>query len=213
MKKIVATLLTICFFVSCAGMGVSPTDLQTPHARGRFVLMTYVRAFQDHQRFAALPNLTDDAKKLLNAKRDILIAMNQPAIGPIPVFVNYIETGQVITDLVFDAILDQLLLLETGWYTDSKMDKTFMLRPSAKNTEKELDDAITKAAVEASLVKADKFDPIVVGSLIELIRLGIHALRTLLEQRNLDELQMAEAYNVALEQYRSLDMNALVVLE
>jgi len=226
MKKFVVFLMIVVFFiqfVGCAGMNINPADLKTPHARGRFVNAIYIAAYNDHVRYANLENLRPEAKELLNAKRNILIELADPLYGPIPIFNTYIETGEIITDSMFNGLLDRLLLLQMGWYTDPKAysadgptPQVFRLVPAKDNTEDQLKTALKNASAQASII-SDKptaqIDPIVIGTLIELLRIGIHAIQTMLQQRNLDETQMAEAYQESLAQFKLLDPTTLKVLE
>jgi len=221
-RKLVILLILSSFFVSCAGVGISPADLKSPHARGRYVNRIYQMAYADHIRYANLENLKPEAKKLLNTKREILIQLTEPIYGPIIVLNNHIQTGSAITDEMFSALLDRLLLLETGWYTDDSQAQAFKLTPQSvfekpeQQTEENLDKILTRTAQQAHLL-ADgpqaQLSGVLVGALLELAKVGIHALRAMIEQRNWDEAQLSEAYQESWTAVQKLDANTLKVLE
>jgi len=222
MKKAVSLIIAIALLASCAGMGVSPADLKTPHARGRFVLNIYNAAFADHQRFAELENLKPEAKNLLNDKRKILLELGDPLYGPVTIFINNIETGTPLTDAMFNAILDKLIMLETGWYTSTDQAQVFELKPQnvfkkpEDQTDENLQKILARTVVEAQLVPSGpqaQISEVLIGSLIELARLGIHALRAMLTQRGLDEAQMTVKYNEELARFKSLNLGALKELK
>ena len=220
MKKLIAILVTIAFLTACAGMAINPASLKTPHARGAFANNTYAAAYADHSRYASLDKLKPEAKELLNAKRKILIELKSP-IGPLTIFNEYISTGNLISDSMFTALLDRLLLLETGWYTDESQAQVFQLTPQSvfkdpNATEESLDAVLRKTAEEASLISAGpsaQISEMLVGLLLELVKTGIHAIRAMIELRGLDEAQLAAKYQESLARVNSLDPNALKILE
>ena len=204
-KKVTALLVTLAFFVSCAGLiQMNPANLKGNHARARFINVTYIGAFLDYQKYAALPNLTPEAKNLLKTKRHVLANLHLP----ISILNGHAETG-IITDAMFDAMLDKLLELEMGWYTDPQKMTTFALDPKVQ------DGHLRRAAVEAGLMGdiSAQVDPIFVGVLLELLKAGIHAIRALLSQRNLDEAQMEEAWRASWTQFQQLDPTQLVTIQ
>ena len=204
-KKVTALLVTFMFFAGCAGMGqLNPANLKGNHSRARFVNVTYNMAFLDYQKYAALPNLKPEAIELLKTKRKVLVNLHLP----ISLLNNHAESG-IITDAMFQALLDKLLELEMGWYTDPQKMTTLNLDPKIK------DGHLKRAAVEAGLVgeTTAQIDPMFMGVLLELLRAGIHAVRALLSQRNLDEAAMAEAWKASWAQFKTLDPNALVALD
>jgi len=205
MKKIVALILSFVFFMSCAGMSqLNPANLKGNHARARFVNVTYSMAFLDYQKYAALPNLTPEAIQLLKTKRHVIANLHLP----ISILNGHAETG-LITDAMFQALLDKLLELEMGWYTDPQKMTTMKLDSKIK------DSHLKRAAVEAGLVAETtaQIDPMFMGVLLELLRAGIHAVRALISQRNLDEAQMKAAWEASWTQFKTLDPNTLIVLE
>jgi len=218
MKKVISLLIVISFLVSCAGMGINPADLKTPAARTRFVVATYNAAYADHVRFSNLPNLKPEAVQLLNTKRRILIELADPALGPITLVVNNYEGGIPFTDSMFNAVLDKLLLMETGWYTDESQAQVFKLTPQnvfkdpASQTEANLDAALTGLSQKAGLLSSEptaQLSEIMVGSLIELLRAGIHAARILWQQKQMDETAIAADCVKVIAQYKTLDATAL----
>jgi hypothetical protein len=79
-------------------------------------------------------------------------------------------------------------------------------------------DVLRRAIIEAGLAEGDSTttataSPVITGILIELLRVGIHALRAMLTQRGLDAAQMAEAWQKSWDTFRTLDPTTLVVLE
>lgn len=224
MKKFLLVFIAIMFFISCATTGTLSTSVTTPKARARFVMVTYTAAFNDYVRFSVMPNLRDEAKELLNTKRQILININDPAVG-IPFYVHMVETGQPFTDAAFNALLDKLTLLETGWYVNDKQyisenPTKFTLTPqetlkgikAEQRTKENLAKAIIVTAGRADLItlkKGVKLSGVLVGGLIELIRLGIHAYQALITQQNLTPEALEASYQEALTAYRALDMSKL----
>ena len=209
MKKYLSLFLVVAFLISgCAGL--DPRNLKSNHAKANWINNTYIQAFQDHGRYSGLQNLTPEAKTLLNSKRLILIEIADPLYGPVPVFNNYIVTGQIITDAMFNGILDKLLLLETGWYTDTSQMQAFALNP--KFTDDQIKAELIKANILDSAISTQT-DPMFMGVLLELIRTGIHAIRAMLAQRGLDEAQMIEAWKGSWASFKSLDPESLVILE
>jgi hypothetical protein len=206
MKKVVALLIASCFlFSSCAGLAIDPRSLETPKARGKFINTTYQLAFQDHQRYSALPNLRPEAKVLLNSKRTMLIQM-KPFIST---YNGYIETGTVPTDAMFDELLGYLAGLESGWYTDTNQASSSALNSDVSDVH------IRRALNEARILEKgtkSQMDPIFMGLLLELMRTGIHAL-AMLAQRNLTEEQMAVAWQTSWDNFKTLDPHALPVLQ
>jgi hypothetical protein len=210
------------FFFSCAGTSINPANLKTPAARTRFVVATYNAAYADHVRFSNLPNLKPEAKKLLNTKRRILIELADPSIGPITMVVDNYENGAPFTDALFNALLDKLLLMETGWYTSDSQAQVFELTPQSvfkdpkAQTEENLDKILKRSAQEAGLI-SDKptaqISEILIGTLIELLRAGIHAVRVMLQQRGMDEEQLAADCVKVITTYKTLDPNSLKILE
>ena len=219
-KKGMVYLVLLCFFVNFSGCAtldsVNPQSLKSNHARARFVNVTYNLAYQDYQRFAALENLKPEARELLKVKRTVLINMHLP----IAVLNGHAEAG-TITDAMFNALLDKLMELEMGWYVATEqgespsatVDKvrTFQLNPEVKN------DHLRRAAIEAGLAQGDikttkTVSPVVIGALLELLRVGIHAVRAMLTQRNLDEAQMAVAWQESWDTFKTLNPNTLVEL-
>lgn len=227
-KKMTVILVTLMFFVGCASMGqLNPTtSLTTPKARARFVMVTYIGAYNDYIRFSAIPNLRDEAKDMLNKKRKLLLNVNDPIVG-IPFYVNLVETGQPLTDAAFNALLDKLTLLEMDWYVNDKQYTSenptrFVLTPQQalgnalpeQKTDENLRRGIIGASSNARLIsikKGEKISGVLVGGLIELIRLGIHAYQALLTQQNLTPEQLEAKYQEALIAYRALDMSKLAV--
>lgn len=219
-KKLTVLFIIFVFLAGCVGSQLNPANLKTPHARGRFVNVTYSMAFADYVRYSQLPDLKPSAIKLLNAKRKILIELADPIYGPLTVFNQHIQDGVLITDGMFNALLDRLLLLETGWYTESgqaRVDKptVFTLTPQSVNkqnpTQKDLEDVLKRFASEAGLTAdlTPQMSEIMLGTLIELLRTGIHALRAMLQQRGWDEEQMAAGYAESYSNFKALDMTAL----
>jgi len=205
LKKMTVLLVTLMFFMSCAGMGqLNPANLKGNHARARFANIIYNLAFIDYQKYAVLPNLKPEAVELLKAKRKVLANLYLP----ISLLNGHAEAG-VITDAMFQALLDRLLDLEMGWYTDPQKMTTLALDPKIK------DEHLKRAAMDAGLFgeTSAQIDPIFMGVLLELLKAGIHAVRALLSQRNLDDAAMEEAWKASWAQFQTLDPNTLVVLE
>ena len=207
-KKYVIYLVVLCFFVNfvaCAGLsGLNPANLKGNHSRARFINVTYTMAFQDYQTYAKLENLKPEAVQLLKTKRKILANLHLP----ISLLNNHAESG-IITDAMFHELLNKLLDLEMGWYTDASQMTTFALNPEIK------DSHLKRAAVDAGLLcgTCPQVDPIFVGVLLELLKASIHAIKALLSQRNLDDEAMKAAWETSWAQFKILDPNALVVLE
>ena len=212
MKSIIATILAVAFLTSCATMGLDPADIEGNHARARFITYTYNAAYTDYQMQAALPNLRPEAIEVLKAKRALLFHMSDPIYGPVAIFNNWTATGQVITDTMFEGVLLKLLELETGFYTDAAKMQTFTLKGQGGA---EVQDAHLKRAIaEAGLAGPEGAkNPAFIISMIELLRVGIHAIRAILSQRNLDEAQMIESWQAEYDIFKTLDRNALIVLE
>jgi hypothetical protein len=198
MKKITSILMVALFFIaSCASM--NPANLETPHARARFVNVTYVAAYNDHVRITQMENLTPEAMELMNTKREILMVLQ----APISILNGYVATGNV-PDALYEELLQMLLELETGWYTQAQIQKDA------------LDEALMKLIRDAGIMDEvvarnaeAQMDPIFLGVLIELLRTGVHALRAMLSQRNLDAVQMKTAWEESLAQFRAADPTLL----
>ena len=226
-KKLVIFLVLSCFFVNfigCAGMNLNPAELKSDYAKGNFANTLYGDAYADYQKYAALPNLTDQAKELLRIKREIIYNLGEPSYGAIAVLNNMVQTGEPITDEAWNALLGKLLNLETGWYTNdtqyaSANPQVFSLDPKAalskvpeeQRTNENLNKILYRTSIEASLVDGGaKKQALWEGLLLELIRAGIHAVRALLAQRGMDEAQLQEAYNNSYAQFQQLDVNQLI---
>ena len=209
------TILTLCIFtivVGCAGLEtMDPSNIKGAHARARFVNVTYQLAFMDYQRFAGLKNLTPEAVELLKSKRIALALIHLP----IAVLNGHAETG-TITDAAFNALLDKLLELETGWYVATAKDQTDDQVMSKANTfamnPTVTDDHLMRALIESGLIEGNTKNPMITGVLIELLRMGIHAVRAMLSQRGLDEAQMLEAWQASWDTFKTLNPNNLIVL-
>ena len=109
---------------------------------------------------------------------------------PISILNEHAAVG-TITDAMFNTLLDKLMELETGWWTDTSQAQIFAL--NAKVT----DAQIKRAAIQVSLIgeTSAQVDPIFMGILLELIRNGIHAIRAMLTQKDLDETQIIRHFH------------------
>ena len=227
-KKLTVLIVTLAFFTGCAGMSqLNPANLEGNHARGNFVNNLYLNAYADYQRYAALPNLTDEAKQLLKVKREIIYNMGEPTYGAVVLLNSQIQTGIPITDAAWNAMLDKLLNLETGWYTEGsqytvpnpqvfKLDPQTVLAksPQEQRTEENLNRILHRTTIEAQLAKdTPGVQAIWEGILLELIRAGVHAVRALIAQRGLDPVQMEAAYNDSYAKFKALDVNQLIVIK
>jgi hypothetical protein len=201
--KIVSIFVLIIFtIVACVGLsGLDPQNLRMPHARARFINVTYTMAFADYQRFAVLENLKPEAITLLKAKRTIMVNLNLP----IAIFNGHAETG-TITDALFNELLHKLTEMETGWYTEQSMG-------AATDTALRL--LIYKAGLKEETITEQTImgDPIFMGILIELIRTGIHAYRALMSQRDLDAAQMEQAWRTSYDDFKALNVLDLVTIK
>ena len=202
MKRIVSLAIVVLFFINFIGCaGLQPADLTTPKARGTFVNNTYHAIWNDYQTYAQYANLSEDAKDLLRAKRTIIANMH---IG-VSVFNGHVQTG-TITDAAFQAILDKLLEIQLNWY---------MIKSSAWYLSEDVSDAkLRKLIWEAGLVSGTsaQTDPLFMGVLLELLRTGVQALRQLMAQRGLDEVEMAAAYNESWIKVQSLKVADLIII-
>ena len=220
MKKFVTLLICLSFFVSCAGMNINPADLKGNHARANFVNQTYLMALSDYSYYASLPNLTEDAKQLLRAKRLILVNLIDQFYGPVTLFNRAVEGSELITDAAWNEMLNKLLELETGWYTSNTVESLEKMYAGgaepqmlALDKEKNPDEAIMRVAQQASLVKdGEKSQLLWEGILLELIRTGIHAIRAMLAQRGMDEAALATAWQTSWGKIQAIDTAAIVTI-
>jgi len=221
MKKLIVSIMAIVFLVSCAGWGLNPANLKDDHARGNFVNKTFLMALADYSYYAKLPNLTDEAKVLLRAKREILVQMLDPFYGPVVLFNRAVVGGELITEEGWMAMLDKLLTLETGWYTGSSKAETIQMytgeaAPQTFNLDKvkNPDSLIVQAGQQASIIKSEyRTQAIWEGLLFELIRTGIHAIRALLAQKGMDEAQLAAAWAESWAQIQAITPESIVVVQ
>lgn len=212
--------------VGCAGMGINPANLKGNHARGNFVNRTFMAAWADYQRYAMLENLTPDAKTLLKQKRVILAEFVNPLYGPVIMFNRTIETGVLLDDAAWNAMLDKLVELETGWYINGEMydgkaaPQTQNLDPKLVFKNEQATDADLNKLIQIESVKAGirkdtgtEAQALWEGLLIELIRTGIHALRAMLSQRGMDEAQLETAWVESWGVVKALNINDLAVIQ
>ena len=216
---LVVSVLVTFMLLACLGMQeMDPTNLKGTHAKARFINVTYTLAWQDYQRFASLENLKPEAVELLKTKRVVLLALHKPVFD-----MNGGEEDvgiQALSAVAFNLFLDKLMGLEMGWYVATEQDQTpteimaaaRTINVTAKN------DVLRRAIIEAGLAEGDTqttatLSPAVTGLLIELLRVGIHAVRAMLTQRGLDEAQMTAAWQASWDAVKTLDPNSLVVLQ
>jgi hypothetical protein len=214
-KKVLVLLVLTCFFVNilgCAALqSMDPTNIKGNHARAGFVNKVFIGAFNDHVRYSNLSPLRSEAIDLLNAKREVLIGLKIP----VSLFNGYVVEGK-ITDAAYHELLNLLLDLEMGWYTEpgqAIQSPTLALKFNIKVTP-ESEAAIRKALEEAGLLEpaikaaysATFIDPIII---IELIRIGIHALNAVVSQRGYDEVQMKAAWELSFATFNKLDPSTL----
>jgi hypothetical protein len=218
------------FFASCAGMNqINPAALKGNHARGNFVNKTFLGAWGDYQRYAVLENLTEEAKVLLKQKRAVLKEFVNPLYGPIILFNRSIAGEELITDAAWDAMLDKLVALETGWYVNGdaytgkstamvqKLDPKVILEKfkPEQQTDAVLNQIIQAEATRAKIRKdtGTEAQALWEGLLIELIRTGIHALRAMLAQRNMTDEQLGTAWTESWTAIQALNAESLVVIQ
>ena len=75
MKKYryVACLLIFIFLFACAGLIPVPIQEMTPKQRAVYFMNIYNRQYEDYKTKAAMPDLTEDQKKILRERRAALI--------------------------------------------------------------------------------------------------------------------------------------------
>ena len=86
-------------------------------------------------------------------------------------------------------------MLERNWWTDESQAQVYNAEFFADVNPKATDDLLRKAGQEAGLFgeTVAQVDPMLTTLFFELIRNGIHALRSLMAGRNLDPVQMEVA--------------------
>jgi disulfide oxidoreductase YuzD len=110
MKKYryVACLLIFIFLFSCAGLIPVPIQEMTPKQRAAYFMGIYNRQDKDYKTKAAMPNLTEDQKKILREKRTALIKV-YPLIQAYDI---YVTEGNIPNKDIEREIMDLLSVLE-----------------------------------------------------------------------------------------------------
>lgn len=194
MRKLVSVLMAIMFFmVGCAAM--NPHNLKSPYARANFVNNTYISIWNDYNKIASLENLKPEVKPVLEAKRILIVNLKLP----ISLLNGFAESG-TMSDAMYNELLNRLLDLETGWYTNQSVRS---------------DELIRKAIEEGGIVSetSTQVNPVFIGVLIELLKTGLHAWNAILKQAGYDEAQMQVAWGESRARFNALNISDLVVVK
>jgi len=87
-------LLTI-FLVGCAGIGIKPWSERSSQEKGLAFMEMYNAQYDDTMRLAVRRDLTEDGKKIVRAKKELLIKTNKLMI----IYLGVVEGGLQNLDL------------------------------------------------------------------------------------------------------------------
>ena len=105
---VLAVVLTLSFLASCtANMAMKPWSEQTPKDRLVWMLGIYNAQDRDYRSMAAMPNLTDAQKKVLQTKKAIMVQA-YPLIDAYRITVEGGGTPSASTEQMILNLLNQL---------------------------------------------------------------------------------------------------------
>ena len=206
-------VLFLCVYIlfGCAGTSLDPSALEGKQL-GKFLVSTWNKSEASFQNQVLWPNLTADESRILKGKREVIVY----SYDGVSDAGDYIETGDIVPDATINRILNLLDRLQRDWLirAGSSIGAQSVLYGDAKKLRKASDADIRKVLVEAGIISEfeAQMSPVLIGSLIELIRSGIHAAITLLEMRNETEEQIAAWWGVNWPVFQAYDLSKLPIV-